>query len=80
LLPIVGDEKETFPNIPPPESDTVDGAGGSVTDVSSVLTVYDYEEEKSNNIKNSQSCSGSRTGGKLRGWGKNKRQHFISSN
>ena len=45
LLPIVGDEKETFSNIPPPESDTVDGAGGSVTDVSSVLTVYDYEEE-----------------------------------
>jgi len=71
LLPIVGDEKETFSNIPPPESDTVDGAGGSVMDVSSVLTVYDYEE-KSNNIKNSQSCSDSRTGGKLRGRGKTK--------
>jgi len=80
LLPIVGDEKETFSNIPPPESDKVDGAGGSVTDVSSVLTVYDYEEEKSNNITNSQPCSGSQTGGKPRGKGKNKIQHFINSN
>jgi hypothetical protein len=60
LLPIVGDGKETFSNIPPPESDTVDEAGGSATDVSSELTAY--EEEQSNNIENSQ--SGSRTGGK----------------
>ena len=32
LLPISGDEKETSFNISPPESDKVDGAGGSVTE------------------------------------------------
>ena len=46
LLPVVGDEKETFSNILPPESHTVDGAGGSATDVSSGLTVYDYERSR----------------------------------
>jgi hypothetical protein len=79
LLPIVGDEKETFSNIPPPESDTVDGAGVSATDVSSVLTVYDYEEEKSNTIENSQSCSGSRTGGKPKGRGKTKDNILLTA-
>jgi hypothetical protein len=43
LLPIVGDGKETFSNIPPPESDTIDEAGSSVTDVSNELTVYEAE-------------------------------------
>ena len=79
LLPIVGDEKETFSNIPHPESHTVDGAGGSATDVSSGLTVYDYEEEKSNNIENSQSCSGSRTGGNPRGRGKTKDNILLTA-
>jgi hypothetical protein len=75
---IVGDEKETFSNIPPPESDTVDGAGVSVTDVSSVLTVYDYEE-KSDTIENSQSCSGSRTGRKPKGRGKTKDNILLTA-
>jgi hypothetical protein len=78
LLPIIGDEKETFSNIPPPESDTVDGAG-SVMDVSSVLIVYDYEKEKSNAIENSQSCSGSRTGGKPKGRGKTKDNILLTA-
>jgi hypothetical protein len=55
-------ENKLFSNIPPPENDTVDVAGGSATDMSSELTVY--QEEQPNNIQNSQSCSGSRTGGK----------------
>jgi hypothetical protein len=70
LLPIVGVGKESFSNIPPPESDKVDEAGGSATDVSSELTVY--EEEQSRNIENSQSSSGSRTGGTPTGRGKTK--------
>ena len=78
LLPIVGDEKDTFSNIPPPESDTVDGAGGSVTDVSSALTVHDHEE-KSNNIENSRSCSGSLTGGKSRGRGNTKDNILLTA-
>ena len=77
LLPLVGDEKETFSSIPPPESDTVVEAGGSVTNVSSVLTVYDYEEEKSNNIENSQSCSGSRKGGNPRGRGETRDNSLL---
>jgi len=48
-----------------------------VTDLSSELTLYDYEE-KSNNIK-IQPCSGSRTVGKPRGREK-ARQQFINSN
>jgi hypothetical protein len=47
--------------------------------VSSELTVYDYEEEKSNNIENSQSCSGSRTGGKSRGRGKTKDNILLTA-
>lgn len=77
LLPIVGDGNETFSNIPPPESDTVDEAGGSATDVSSGLTVY--EEEQSNNIENSQSSSGTRTGGKPAGRGKTKENILLTA-
>jgi hypothetical protein len=35
LLPVICDGKETVSNISPPESDTVDEAGGSATDVKS---------------------------------------------
>ncbi|GFG30859.1 hypothetical protein Cfor_10273, partial [Coptotermes formosanus] len=77
LLPIVGDGKESFSNIPPPESDTVDEAGGSATDVSSELTVY--EEEQSNNTEKSQSSAGSRTGGEPTGRGETKENILITA-
>jgi hypothetical protein len=63
-------EKKLFSNIPSPEIDTVDVVGGSATDVSSDLTVH--QEEQPNNIQNSQSCSGSGTGGKSTGREKTK--------
>lgn len=57
LPSVIDDGKETFSNIPSSENDTVNETGGSATDGTENLSVYEEEQWKS--TQNSQSDSGS---------------------
>jgi hypothetical protein len=80
LLPVICDGKETSSNIPPPENDTVDEAGGSVTVVNSESAAREEEQfVQLSNTQDSRSCSGSRKGGKSRVKGQTKENIILTT-
>jgi hypothetical protein len=68
--------EKIFSNIPPTENDTVDVAGGSATDESSELTVYQEEQPIIYKIHN-HILKSNRS--KINGKGKNKIKYFNSN-